>query len=260
MKKVRTGDPLIIPAGTYNNFIDAARDFQQRQQNAVQVPQMAAGSETILVRNDSGSDLPRFSVLGIDGILFEPAVDLEPTQDNHKSKFVILAEPIRSTALGRAYITGMCCVQVNVSDESHNFADVAEGQSGYLQTDTAGSAIILWKESGTGIKWALVKLGGASGGTGLATWRITGFVTDWYAYYKCRPIHFDADKFLLSNQDPTYDNVADSEVLVFNLAEAGEAVKRSLAVGDHLGGYETHDDAGGLIRGGWSPKYAWIHL
>ncbi len=30
LKKVSTGDPLVIPANTYNAFIDAAQDFQQR--------------------------------------------------------------------------------------------------------------------------------------------------------------------------------------------------------------------------------------
>lgn len=28
-QKVKRGDPLIIPASTFNTFVDAARDFQQ---------------------------------------------------------------------------------------------------------------------------------------------------------------------------------------------------------------------------------------
>ena len=31
LKKVQSGDPLVIPAQTFNTFIDAARDFKARQ-------------------------------------------------------------------------------------------------------------------------------------------------------------------------------------------------------------------------------------
>ena len=31
MQKVKRGDPLVIPASTFNTFVDAARDFQKRQ-------------------------------------------------------------------------------------------------------------------------------------------------------------------------------------------------------------------------------------
>ena len=33
MKKVRTGDPLVVPAQAYNAFIDAAKDFHRRTAN-----------------------------------------------------------------------------------------------------------------------------------------------------------------------------------------------------------------------------------
>jgi len=34
MLKVRRGDPLVIPAQTFNTFIDVAQDFRQRQRSA----------------------------------------------------------------------------------------------------------------------------------------------------------------------------------------------------------------------------------
>jgi hypothetical protein len=34
LQKVKRGDPLVIPAPTFNTFIDAARDFQDRQRSA----------------------------------------------------------------------------------------------------------------------------------------------------------------------------------------------------------------------------------
>jgi hypothetical protein len=33
MQKVKRGDPLVIPASTFNTFVDAARDFQDRQRS-----------------------------------------------------------------------------------------------------------------------------------------------------------------------------------------------------------------------------------
>ncbi len=31
LKKVQPGDPLVIPAQTFNTFVDAAKDFLRRQ-------------------------------------------------------------------------------------------------------------------------------------------------------------------------------------------------------------------------------------
>jgi len=73
LQKVRRGDPLVIPAATFNTFIDAARDFQQRQRSArrrVQRERQEAG--IVLVRNESGEDRERFDVLGIQGPVITP--------------------------------------------------------------------------------------------------------------------------------------------------------------------------------------------
>jgi len=65
MNKVSSGDPLRIPAETFNTFVDASQDFLNRR-HGVRLPGPATGYDgTILIRNDSGSDLDRFSVLGI---------------------------------------------------------------------------------------------------------------------------------------------------------------------------------------------------
>ncbi len=39
LKKVKSGDALVIPAQTFNTFIDAARDFRSRQQGRAQTAQ-----------------------------------------------------------------------------------------------------------------------------------------------------------------------------------------------------------------------------
>jgi len=60
MKKVRSGDPLVIPAATFNTFIDAARDYLMRGQN--------------MRKGQNRSSLSRagvFTTLGRGGIFYE---------------------------------------------------------------------------------------------------------------------------------------------------------------------------------------------
>jgi hypothetical protein len=64
LRKVQSGDPLRIPAATFNTFIDAARDFQQRTRQMGQKDRPSARHSGIIhVRNDSGTDRSRFEVL-----------------------------------------------------------------------------------------------------------------------------------------------------------------------------------------------------
>ena len=61
--KVKPGDPLAIPAATFNTMIGAARDYQQRLQDREQTSFPAfRQSGIVLVRNDSGADRDRFDV------------------------------------------------------------------------------------------------------------------------------------------------------------------------------------------------------
>ena len=57
LRKVQSGQPLVIPASAYNAFIDAALDFRQRTAHIGQGAQPAfAQASIVLVRNDSGGD------------------------------------------------------------------------------------------------------------------------------------------------------------------------------------------------------------
>lgn len=72
-QKVRSGDPLAIPAATHNAFVGVARDYQERQRSA-----RKDGSPDwrqtgiVLVRNASGADRARFDVLGVSGPVITP--------------------------------------------------------------------------------------------------------------------------------------------------------------------------------------------
>ena len=60
MNKVRSGDPLVIPSGTYNTFVDAAQDSLRRQRSIGRTPAADPPPfETVLLKNASGAERNR---------------------------------------------------------------------------------------------------------------------------------------------------------------------------------------------------------
>lgn len=172
MRKVRSGDPLVIPASTFNTFIDTAQDFLARQNTGSRTGQRdMRHSGIVLVKNASGADRERFHVLGIKQSVISPTDNVEefknkvaltgetPSEEIHRGKFVILLEPLKSNSLGMAMAQGICQVKVTVGNATHTHADVNDGEAGTLKSASTGAAQILWKETGTGEKWAVVRLG-----------------------------------------------------------------------------------------------------
>jgi hypothetical protein len=171
-KKVQAGQSLEVSATAWNAFIDAA----QKAKNA-QHDELSDGSaqfrqaDIIKIRNDSGADLPRFSVLGLDAPIFAPAVSLRafqdqvalkgviPTEEDHFGRFAILLEPAGSGRIARAWASGVCQARVNVEDEDHSCADVTDGDPTKLTSAKRGAAQMLWREGGTGDQWAIVRFG-----------------------------------------------------------------------------------------------------
>ncbi len=134
-------------------------------------PQTPQGS-VVRVQNNSGGNLSRFSVLGIDGPVISATTNLEefkagvvlsgitPTSDHESGKFVILLEDLRDGYSGYAWVAGVAIVQVNVTNTAHAFAEAASGDSAKLTSASRGSAEILHVQSGTGTKWAIIRFGG----------------------------------------------------------------------------------------------------
>ncbi len=125
---------------------------------------------TIRVRNDTTNDLPQFSIVALDVPTALPSVDeaafiagwtmsgVFPLIPNHTGKFAILAGAIKAGDVGRARATGisLCKVQVSSSQVNMRYADIMQSHIA-LQCQARGAAEILWKESGTGTKWAIVR-------------------------------------------------------------------------------------------------------
>src|SRR5262245_33279489 len=174
-RKVQAGQRLEISADAYNAFIDAALDFRRRQSEAgAEVGGEPRQSGVIKVRNRSGAARERFDVLGIDGPIIRPEDNLDEFKnqvaldgvtpwDGHGGKFVVLLEPLKVDAIGRAVVSGVTVGRVDVTEETqqHCCADVLEGDPAQLRLVEGGAAQVLWREDGLGQKWAVLRLGQA---------------------------------------------------------------------------------------------------
>jgi hypothetical protein len=186
------GDPLRIPARTWDEILSTIAWVKgQRDRTGVGMGGggrgLVAGS-ILWIRNDSGADVSAYSILGITGVVYSPADNLlsfkgEPTLKGttpawpaHDGNFVVLLEPALAGGLARAIASGFIAAQVSVAagDEWLGYADVLNGDASKLLLLPSGAAKILYRESGTGTKWAVVELG--SGPCNVAKWGVLDYV------------------------------------------------------------------------------------
>ncbi|WP_437225999.1 hypothetical protein SH661x_004353 [Planctomicrobium sp. SH661] len=118
-KKVQRGDPLRIPAETFNTLLDAARDFKSRQQSTQRnsVPSARSNSQT-RVRNQTGGDRNLFEVVQLAGPLIGPADNLPeylqqtsfnggPIEEEGEDRVAILQEPCPAGSIRSAVHAGV---------------------------------------------------------------------------------------------------------------------------------------------------------
>jgi len=174
-RKVRTGEPLRIPARAYNAFLDAAIANRAREREVGRQPARESLDRGVaLVRNESGGAVDRFGVLGVSGPLIDPEDNerafaervalrgVAPSAASHRGRFVLTLEPIAESAIGRALAVGVCpAMVVAPAGASPRYADIDDGETGHLLGGESGTACVLWREEGDGPRWALVRLGGA---------------------------------------------------------------------------------------------------
>jgi hypothetical protein len=162
-KKVIPGQPFQPRASEWNEFVDSTR----RKPRQLFSNQLGKGP---YVENLSGSDLDKGDVLGISGVTYAFADNEEefaesitftgvtPVVATHAGKFVVLLEACLDTHFARCITTGVVQVQVDMIDADDNWCDV-KASNAELSSYGAGSAQILHKPSGTGVKWCVVQLG-----------------------------------------------------------------------------------------------------
>ena len=174
-KRVQPGQRLAIPARAYNAMLETAEAYQRNKTSGGDGTGQNGNSNSVYIKNNSSyADVDRFGILGISDVVFSPAdADALPQFKNkvvltgdipniaaHSGgRFAICEEPIPHGSIGRALVYGVSPVQINVIDETNIFADIKDYGYAYLNSTSSGAVSILWKEAGTGLKWAIVKLG-----------------------------------------------------------------------------------------------------
>lgn len=198
-KKVVVGEALQIPAETYNAFIDAA--LAERARRGLS---SATGDGALLtpaharVSNDTGTDVPPFGCLILGDAGIDPTLDdsapteferqmlfegEEPDVGTLDDPFAVFPGGVRDGYTERGQVTGVAAVQLTVLNAGHEWAGPSSS-SLLLETkaddSTARGAKILWKEAGTGLRWAYVLLPGlpaVSGGGTITVQEVTGLST-----------------------------------------------------------------------------------
>lgn len=175
LKPLKPGDTPAdgpLSAACWNRVVSAVASLESMRRSG---GRSAAGVQfadpcIVRVKNSSGADRGRFEVLGVDGVVFTPTDNLAQFQNaiyldgkkptaSHLGKFVLLCQPLPSGAIGWAWVAGACVVKVDFGYDGQPYADVKDGDTGLLLGGEGGAAQVLWKEEGTGTKWAVVRLG-----------------------------------------------------------------------------------------------------
>lgn len=172
--RVAVGDNLRqhMKADTWNAFIDAANLAKLHPDRFTNPVFRTAEnpSLTCMVRNDSGAAIERGHILGINEPIITPTqnedefrtrvglVGVVP-QANDFGRFLVAAESIPEDEIGLAYCSGVVACDVSITHDWLTHADVDPGDATKLDASPHGTAQILWIESGTGVKRAVVRMG-----------------------------------------------------------------------------------------------------
>lgn len=132
-------------------------------------PEVRGGVTTLY--NATGETLSTGSIVGIGEWLYSPTVApdqwnvlpllraLEPTEDHVDNWAIILTGGAAGETVTAAVSGGEWQVLVDVTNEEHKFVAAVSGDMAKLASSTSGIGRILWKESGTGEKFACVVFG-----------------------------------------------------------------------------------------------------
>jgi len=219
---VKPGDRLKISAADWNAAVAAGRAHALRALagGAFSPNTWRQSPGLIILKNTSVNDRNRFEILGLGDPLFTPTENANEFKNSIAFKgvaltfashfgglFAVLLEPLPSGKTGMAIVQGVTTVQVNVQVATHQFADIDANSAARLRSYSAGSARILWKEAGTGAKWARVLLGAMS----VKLWRFT-----LNADFSGSPPTAAADLLNMDGTDAGFDVTVRDELSIFS--------------------------------------------
>lgn len=175
-KKVNAGDALTIPANVWNGLMDVLAEVRGNSSRGRtplnRAQQLNAG--VIMVKNNTGAVLDRFSVVGIGSPIVTPSqnepefqrrvvVNAAGPSDTYKGAWAIVQVSIPIGGWGLAVADGVTVTKVNISNAAHKRCEVQTGSTSLVsKANDAGSGIILWSAGGTGLQWCVVRVGNSA--------------------------------------------------------------------------------------------------
>lgn len=167
--KVTSGQRLasspLRKADVINDVMDMRAAFKR---GTLQAPpdgeSLKLPTDTVVIRNDSGADLERGTVVKLDDYLLDPFDSrhlwfegIAVTEPAHE-KYAIMLRPVIANDFGPAQVSGVCTAAVNVANELHTCAEPV-ASAATLGSCIAGPIDILSKLSATGGQYCVVRLG-----------------------------------------------------------------------------------------------------
>ncbi|XZE56643.1 hypothetical protein SH139x_002766 [Planctomycetaceae bacterium SH139] len=165
---VTSGQPLRLPAATWNAMLDAARAHEQSKfdrksgvTDGLRQPTLAK------VRNQTGQARNQFDVVGLIAPLVGPGDNFSEFQ--RQATFSaglpvaggavgILTEPLAAGAIGTAVVAGVIAARVAVSGTVYDCAEPLTGTSNHLRSVPHGPFRVLWiEQNGLPLRWAMVR-------------------------------------------------------------------------------------------------------
>lgn len=168
LRRLKPSEPLdgAISASTWNSFCDLA----VRSQDRLGGPHSPLSGSPVVVqaKNDTGSHLAANQVIGLVDPIIPVGSNLEAFKQSigfnariptaaDSDRFAITAAAIPNGQIGPAILAGVVPVQIEVSQAWHRGAKAIVGDRTKLRSASGGGARVLWVESGTGTKWALIQ-------------------------------------------------------------------------------------------------------
>lgn len=169
---VKRGDPLVIKASDWNAMLGLAGSAKLRQSVQLQSRSTFSGASGVVVpvKNATGSTVSRYHAIGIGSPLFEHSDNAQTflnqlsfsgaaTSSSYLGRFAVAQETIPDGKIGACLIDGITAAEITVGHATHDRVDVDTEGGSKLVSGYYGAGEILYKESGTGTKWALIRVG-----------------------------------------------------------------------------------------------------
>ena len=174
LTKKTTGQAIRVKASEYNAIVDSVAYSEAAEGKEIipeSIPEVEVG-KPVMVMNASVDNLKQYDVIGITRVQIRPEDGTEdefkdqivlrgevPDAALHRGRFAVCLEPIESGGVGQAVMSGLVQVKIDPGGSTGGPADIDPNSTSRLKLACYGSAEVIWREAGSGERWAVVRLG-----------------------------------------------------------------------------------------------------